>query len=56
MIEIVESNYTADGHEEFIAELLDEYASDITGGGVGLPEDVRQMLEKNLRKGTIFIR
>ena len=24
MIEIVESNYTADGHEKFISELLDE--------------------------------
>ena len=41
MVEIVESNYTADGHEEFITELLDEYATGITGGGVGLPEDVK---------------
>lgn len=50
MIEIVESNYTADGHEEFIAELLDEYASDITGGGVGLAENVKANVAKELEK------
>lgn len=50
MIEIVESNYTEDGHEEFIAELLDEYAADITGGGVGLPKDVKSNVVKELQK------
>ena len=50
MIEIVESNYTADGHEEFITELLDEYASDITGGGVGLSESVKANVVKELEK------
>ena len=50
MIEIVESNYTKDGHQEFITKLLDEYASDITGGGKGLSEDVKSNLVKELEK------
>ncbi len=50
MIEIVESNYTADGHEEFIAELLDEYAANITGGGIGLPEYAKANVVKELEK------
>jgi len=50
MIEIVESNYTADGHEEFITELLDEYATSITGGGVGLSETVKANVVKEIEK------
>jgi len=50
MIKIVESNYTADGHQKFITELLDEYATDITGGGIGLSEDVKANLVKELEK------
>ncbi len=50
MIEIVESNYTADGHEKFICELLDEYATGITGGGVGLSENVKTNVVKELEK------
>ena len=50
MIEIVESNYAADGHEEFITELLDEYAADITGGGAGLSAHVKANVVKELEK------
>ena len=50
MIEIVKSNYTADGHQKFIIELLNEYATDITGGGVGLSENVMANLIKELEK------
>ena len=50
MIEIVESNYTADGHEKFITELLDEYATGLTGGGVGLSETVKANVVKELEK------
>jgi ribosomal protein S18 acetylase RimI-like enzyme len=39
MIEIVESRYTKNGHQDFIVELLNEYASDIRSG-VGLSESV----------------
>ena len=50
MIEIVESNYAADGHEEFITELLDEYAADITGGGAGLSAHVKANVVKEREK------
>ena len=50
MIEIVESNYTRDGHQDFILKLLDEYAADITGGGKGLSKDVKSNLVKELEK------
>jgi len=50
MIEIVESNYTADGHEKFIVDLLNDYATDIMGGGTGLSENVKANLVKELEK------
>ena len=50
MIEIVESNYTADGHEKTIVELLNDYATDIMGGGAELTEDVKTNLVKELEK------
>ncbi len=50
MIEIVESNYAADGHGEIITELLDEYATGFTGGGVGLSENVKENLVRELEK------
>lgn len=50
MIEIVESNYAADGHEKIITELLDEYAAGITGGGIGLSETVKANVVKELQK------
>lgn len=50
MIDIVESNYTADGHEDIIVRLLDDYASDIMGGGTGLTDDVKAHLVPELEK------
>lgn len=50
MIEIVESNYTKDGHEKIIIELLDGYATDIMGGGVSLSDSVKTNLVKELEK------
>ena len=50
MIEIVESNYTADGHQKFIVELLNDYATDIMGGGTELSENVKANLVKELEK------
>jgi GNAT superfamily N-acetyltransferase len=50
MIEIVESNYTKDGHEKIIIELLDGYATDIMGGSVSLPDNVRANLVEELEK------
>ena len=50
MIDIVESNYTKDGHEKFIIELLDGYASDVMGGGVSLPDHVKANLVDELEK------
>jgi ribosomal protein S18 acetylase RimI-like enzyme len=50
MIDIVESNYAADGHGEIITELLDEYATGITGGGVGLSENVKANLVRELEE------
>jgi ribosomal protein S18 acetylase RimI-like enzyme len=49
MIEIVESRYTKNGHQDFIVELLNEYASDIRSG-VGLSESVKARLVKELEK------
>lgn len=50
MIKIVESNYSADGHEKTITDLLNEYASDITGGGNGLSEYAEENLIKQFEK------
>ncbi len=50
MIKIVESNYTTDGHQTIIIDLLNEYASDITGGGNGLSEYVKANLVKQFEK------
>jgi ribosomal protein S18 acetylase RimI-like enzyme len=50
MIEIVESNYTKDRHEKIIIELLDGYATDIMGGGVPLPDNVKANLVDELEK------
>ena len=50
MIEIVESNYTKDRHENIIVELLDGYATDIMGGGVSLSETVKVNLVRELEK------
>ena len=50
MIEIMESNYTADGHEKFIVDLLNDYATDIMGGGTKLSENVKTNLVRELEK------
>jgi ribosomal protein S18 acetylase RimI-like enzyme len=50
MIEIVESNYTADEHEKIIVQLLNDYATDIMGGGAELSEKVKTNLVKELEK------
>ncbi len=50
MIEIVESNYGRDGHEAIIVDLLDQYATDIMGGGASLPERVKADLVRELEK------
>jgi len=50
MIEIVESNYSAHGHEKLIIELLNDYARDIMGGGTELSESVKTNLVKELEK------
>jgi ribosomal protein S18 acetylase RimI-like enzyme len=50
MIEIVKSNYTKDGHEKIIIELLNGYATDIMGGGVSLSDTVKANLVKELEK------
>lgn len=50
MIEIVESNYTRDGHEKIIIELLDGYATGIMGGGVSLSGSVKKNLVRELEK------
>ena len=50
MIEIVESNYTRDGHEKVIIELLNRYATDIMGGGEPLPDSVKENLVRELEK------
>lgn len=50
MLEIVESNYTRDGHGEIILDLLNGYAADLVGGGEPLSEDVRRNLIGELEK------
>ena len=50
MIEIVESNYTKDGHEKVIIELLNRYATDIMGGGEPLSDSVKENLVHELEK------
>ena len=49
MTEIVESRYTKDGHEKYIVELLDDYASGIRSGA-GLSESVKAHLVEELEK------
>ena len=49
MIEIVESHYTTDGHQESIVKLLNEYAEDIRSGA-GLSESVKTRLVEELEK------
>jgi ribosomal protein S18 acetylase RimI-like enzyme len=50
MIKIVESNYTKDGHEKIIVELLNQYAMGIMGGGVSLADTVKKNLVQELEK------
>ena len=47
---IVETNYTKDGHEKIIIELMDHYATDIIGGGASLSDDVKANLVRELEK------
>jgi ribosomal protein S18 acetylase RimI-like enzyme len=49
MIEIVESRCTADGHQELIVKLLNDYAESIRSG-MGLPDDVKTRLAVELEK------
>ncbi len=55
MIEIVESNYTRDGHGKIILALLDRYAGGIMGGGKSLSDPVKENLVAELEKrDTIY--
>ncbi|MCP4351283.1 MAG: GNAT family N-acetyltransferase [Desulfobacterales bacterium] len=47
MIEIIETNYTKDGHEKIIIELMDHYATDIIAP---LSDDVKANLVGELEK------
>jgi ribosomal protein S18 acetylase RimI-like enzyme len=50
MIEIIESNYTKDGHDKIIVELLNGYATSPVGGGVPLSDDVKANLIQELER------
>ncbi|MCP4108638.1 MAG: GNAT family N-acetyltransferase [Desulfobacteraceae bacterium] len=47
MIEIIETNYTKDGHEKIIIELMNHYATDII---TPLSDDVKANLVRELEK------
>ena len=49
MIKIIKSNYSKE-NEKHIVDLLNNYASGITGNGIGLPDKVKSNLIEELKK------
>jgi ribosomal protein S18 acetylase RimI-like enzyme len=50
MLTVTQTDYEAPGHAEAIIELMDSYASDITGGGAPLSTFAKQNLPTELKK------